>query len=134
MRLGRRSGCISAPASGFRKPVSVLLLGHTGRKSGTSYTTPLLYLRDGDDVVVVASQGGMPKNPQWYRNLVDSPDTWIQIGNDRSNVRAHTASADERARLWPQLVQLYADFANYQSWTERVIPVVVLEPRGAVAS
>ena len=131
MRLGRRSGCIS---SGFRKPVSVLLLGHTGRKSGTSYTTPLLYLRDGDDVVVVASQGGMPKNPQWYRNLVDSPDTWIQIGNDRSNVRAHTASADERARLWPQLVQLYADFANYQSWTERVIPVVVLEPRGAVAS
>ena len=110
------------------------MLGHTGRKSGTSYTTPLLYLRDGDDVVVVASQGGMPKNPQWYRNLVDSPDTWIQIGNDRSNVRAHTASADERARLWPQLAQLYADFANYQSWTERVIPVVVLEPRGAVAS
>ena len=133
-RTGGRVGGKWRIGSGFRKPVPVLLLGHAGRKSGTSYTTPLLYLRDGDDVVVVASQGGMPKNPQWYRNLVDNPDTWIQVGKDRSNVRARTASADERARLWPQLVQLYADFANYQSWTERVIPVVVLEPRGAVAS
>jgi deazaflavin-dependent oxidoreductase (nitroreductase family) len=115
--------------AGFRKPVPTLLLEHRGRKSGKLFTVPLLYLRDGRDVVVVASQGGLPNHPQWYRNLVANPDTTVQIGGERRPVRAVTADAGQRSRLWPRLVELYADFDTYQSWTEREIPVVVLRPR-----
>lgn len=115
--------------AGLRKPVPTLLLDHVGRKSGTRFTTPLLYLVDGADLVVVASQGGLPKDPQWFRNLVASPDTQVQIGAELRRVRARTAGPDERSALWPRLVELYADFATYQSWTDREIPVVVLEPR-----
>ncbi|OBA71754.1 nitroreductase [Mycobacterium sp. 1554424.7] len=115
--------------AGFRKPVPTLLLEHRGRKSGKLFTVPLLYLRDGRDVVVVASQGGLPNHPQWYRNLVANPDTTVQIGGERRPVRAATADAQERGRLWPRLVGLYADFGTYQSWTEREIPVVILRPR-----
>ncbi len=116
--------------AGWRKPVPTLLLDHVGRTSGTGYTTPLLYLEDGADLVVVASQGGLPKNPQWYRNLVANPDTYVDLrGERRRPVRARVAGAEERAALWPRLVDLYADFATYQATTEREIPVVVLEPR-----
>ena len=113
----------------FRKPVPVLLLDHVGRKSGTKFTTPLLYLVDGPNLVVVASQGGMAKNPQWFHNLEADPDTQVQVGAELRRVRATVAKPDERAELWPKLVELYADFDNYQAWTEREIPVVVLEPR-----
>ncbi len=116
--------------AGFRKPVPTLLLDHVGRKSGTQFTTPLLYLADGADVVVVASQGGMPTHPQWYRNLLAHPDTHVDLrGERRRPVRARVAGSEERAALWPRLVDLYADFATYQATTEREIPVVVLEPR-----
>lgn len=115
--------------AGFRKPVPTLLLDHVGRTSGRGFTTPLLYLLDGPDVVVVASSGGMQRNPQWYRNLQAHPDTRVQIGAEVREVRARTATPDERAALWPRLVDLYADFESYQSWTAREIPVVVLEPR-----
>jgi deazaflavin-dependent oxidoreductase (nitroreductase family) len=115
--------------AGFRKPVPVLLLDHVGRKSGTKFTTPLLYLEDGADLVVVASQGGLAKNPQWFHNLRASPDTQVQVGAELRLVRARVASPDERAALWPRLVELYADFETYQTWTDREIPVVVLEPR-----
>ncbi len=115
--------------AGFRKPVPTLLLEHRGRKSGKLFTVPLLYLLDGDDAVVVASQGGLPNHPQWYRNLVSSPDTVAQIGQERRPVRAIIADAQERERLWPRLVEMYADFSTYQSWTEREIPVVILRPR-----
>lgn len=116
--------------AGFRKPVPTLLLEHTGRKSGATFTTPLLYLVDGPNLVVVASQGGLPKNPQWYPNLVASPDTVVHLPKRRAvPVRARTATGDERAELWPKLVELYADFAKYAVWTDREIPVVVLEPR-----
>lgn len=116
--------------AGWRKPVPVLLLEHVGRKSGTGYETPLLYLEDGDDLVVVASQGGLPKNPQWYANLAAHPDTRVSLRSEKHRpVRARTATPDEREALWPRLVDLYADFAKYQKWTERIIPVVVLEPR-----
>ncbi|ORI14016.1 nitroreductase [Rhodococcus sp. 1163] len=128
-RTGGRIGGKWRIGSGFRKPVPVLLLGHRGRKSATEYTTPLIYLLDGDNVIVVASQGGMPKNPQWYSNLMASPDTWLQIGSERRDVHARTADSSERARLWPLLVNRYADFANYQAWTDREIPVVVLSRR-----
>ncbi|RNL80116.1 nitroreductase family deazaflavin-dependent oxidoreductase [Nocardioides marmorisolisilvae] len=115
--------------AGWKKPVPTLLLDHVGRKSGTQFTTPLLYLLDGTDVVIVASQGGLPKNPQWYANLMATPDTKVQIKGEVRAVHARTATADERAALWPRLVDLYADFDNYQAWTEREIPVVILQPR-----
>ena len=78
--------------------------------------------------MLVASQGGLPENPQWYRNLVADPNVTVQIGRRSVAMRAHTAGPDERARLWPRLTALYADFENYQSWTEREIPVVVCTP------
>lgn len=116
--------------AGFRKPVPTLLLEHRGRKSGRSFTTPLLYLRSGADVVVVASQGGLPRHPQWYFNLLAHPETRIHVNGRRDlAVTARAASADERRDLWPRLVELYADFAKYQAWTEREIPVVILSPR-----
>ncbi|MFC7495179.1 MULTISPECIES: nitroreductase/quinone reductase family protein [unclassified Nocardioides] len=116
--------------AGFRKPVPTLLLQHVGRRSGTTFTTPLLYLQDGRDLVIVASQGGLPKNPQWYPNLVANPDTAVQLRKEGvRRVRARVAGPDERAALWPRLVDLYADFEKYARWTDREIPVVVLEPR-----
>lgn len=115
--------------AGWKKPVPVLLLDHVGRKSGTQFTTPLLYLADGSRLVIVASQGGLPRNPQWFHNLVANPETTVSLKGERDRrVRARVADADERAALWPRLVDLYADFASYQSWTEREIPVVVLDP------
>jgi deazaflavin-dependent oxidoreductase (nitroreductase family) len=116
--------------AGFRKPVPTLLLDHVGRKSGTTFTTPLLYLEDGPNLVIVASQGGLPKNPQWYPNLLAHPDVTVRVRREGvRRVRARTAEGDERAELWPRLVELYADFAKYAKWTDREIPVVVLEPR-----
>ena len=115
--------------SGFRKPVPVCLLEHTGRKTGLTRTTPLLFLRDGSRIVLVASQGGRATDPIWHRNLQAHPDAVVQVRGERIAVRAHTASPAERAELWPRLLDLYADFATYQAWTEREIPVVVLEPR-----
>lgn len=115
--------------AGFRKPVPTLLLEHRGRKSGTVFTTPLLYLRSGTDLVIVASQGGLPKNPQWYFNLVANPLTRVDLKGARGvPVVARVASADERRALWPRLVDIYADFAKYQAWAEREIPVVILSP------
>ncbi len=116
--------------AGQDKPVPTLLLEHVGRKSGRRFTTPLLYLVDGDDLVVVASQGGLPKNPQWYANLMASPDTVVHLRGRRGlAVRARLAPTEERAALWPRLVELYADFDKYAEWADREIPVMVLEPR-----
>lgn len=114
--------------AGWKKPVPTLLLDHVGRKSGTVFTTPLLYLVDGGDLVVVGSQGGLPKDPQWVANLRATPDTVVHLKGGRRDVRARVADATERERLWPLLVELYADFATYQITTDRVIPVVVLAP------
>jgi len=115
--------------AGWKKPVPVLLLDHVGRKSGTAFTTPLLYLADGPRLVIVASQGGLPKNPQWLHNLAARPETTVSLKGERNRkVRARVADADERAVLWPRLVDLYADFDSYQAWTEREIPVVILDP------
>ncbi|MBM9458529.1 nitroreductase family deazaflavin-dependent oxidoreductase [Nocardioides sp. zg-536] len=125
-----RIGATWRIGAGWKKPVPVLLLDHVGRKSGKRFTTPLLYLPDGPRTVVVASQGGLPKNPQWFHNLLANPETTIHLPRERDRkVRARVADPVERAALWPRLVDLYADFDNYQSWTDREIPVVVLEPR-----
>jgi len=129
-RTGGRVGGKWRVGSGFRRPVPVLLLEHRGRRSGRLFTTPLLYVRDGRDVMVVASQGGLPSDPQWYRNLVAQPDAHVQIGASRQAVRARVAEGDERIRRWAMLVEAYADFDTYQAWTDREIPVVVLEPGG----
>lgn len=116
--------------AGFRKPVPTLLLDHVGRRTGQTFTTPLLYLADGPNLVVVASQGGLPKHPQWFHNLVATPEASVHVKKERPRpVRARVADPDERAELWPRLVALYADFATYQATTDREIPVMVLEPR-----
>lgn len=116
--------------AGFKKPVPTLLLEHTGRKSGRLFTTPLLYLDDGANVVIVASQGGLPSNPQWFANVQAHPETTVHLRGERGRaVRARVADAGERAALWPRLVELYDDFSKYQAWTDREIPVVILEPR-----
>lgn len=121
--------------AGWRKPVPMLLLDHVGRKSGTAFTTPLLYMPDGVDLVVVGSQGGLPKDPQWVHNLLAHPDTTVHLPGERARpVRARVATGSERALLWPRLVDVYADFESYQSWTDREIPVVVLEPRASSGS
>lgn len=128
-RTGGRVGGKWRVGAGFRKPVPTLLLEHRGRKSGKVFVTPLLYLRDGPDVVIVASQGGRAEHPQWFRNLVATAEAFVEIGRERRPVRAVVADAEQRARLWPRLVELYADFDTYQSWADREIPVVVLQPR-----
>ncbi|UDY22202.1 nitroreductase family deazaflavin-dependent oxidoreductase [Nocardioides sp. Kera G14] len=116
--------------SGWKKPVPILLLDHVGRKSGKSFTAPLVYLEDDDRLIVVASQGGMPGDPQWVHNLMAQPDTTVQIGGDRRTVRARVATAEERAELWPRMTELYADFDTYQAWaTDRQIKILILEPR-----
>ncbi|HMY08654.1 MAG: nitroreductase family deazaflavin-dependent oxidoreductase [Nocardioidaceae bacterium] len=116
--------------AGFKKPVPTLLLDHVGRKSGKLFTTPVLYLQDGPRLVIVASQGGLPKNPQWFPNLMAHPDTQVHLRKEPNRaVRARLAQGDERAQLWVRLVELYADFAKYDAWADREIPVVVLEPR-----
>jgi F420H(2)-dependent quinone reductase len=107
----------------------MLLLDHIGAKSGKVRTTPLAYLADGDDVVLVASKGGHPRNPAWFHNLVANPETTIQIGSERRAVHARVASAKERERLWPAVVELYSGYRDYQERTDREIPLVVLEPR-----
>lgn len=116
-------------ASGWKRPVPILLLNHVGRRTGKRFTTPLVYLAQGRSVVVVASQGGLAKDPQWLHNLRASPDTSIVLRGGRREVRARVADPEERARLWPALVELYADFDTYQTWTDRQIQVVVLDPR-----
>lgn len=80
-------------------------------------------------MIVVASQGGMPKHPQWYRNLQVTPQVEVEIKKERLRLTARTASEAERQELWPELLKMYSDFEDYQSWTDRVIPVVILEPR-----
>lgn len=106
-----------------------LLLDHVGAKSGTRRTSPLVYGRDGANLVLIASKGGHPKNPAWYHNLMANPDTTVQVGSQHLNVRARTATPEERPRLWALMVGVYRGYAGYQRRTEREIPVVVLEPR-----
>jgi F420H(2)-dependent quinone reductase len=107
----------------------MLLLDHVGAKSGAKRTSPLVYIRDGEDVVLVASKGGYPKNPGWYYNLKANPDTDVQIGSEHRQVHAHVADPEERKRLWPMALKVYGGYADYQRRTEREIPLVILKPR-----
>jgi len=107
----------------------MLLLDHLGAKSGTKRTSPLVYTVDGRNLILVASKGGYPKNPGWFHNLVANPDTTVQVGSSHRDVRARVADAEERARLWPLVLETYGGYADYQKHTEREIPLIVLEPR-----
>lgn len=107
-----------------------LLLHHTGAKSGKQRVSPLLYMPDGERMVIVASKGGYTKNPGWYHNLKAHPDTAVELPKEgRVAVRARVAVGEERRELWPRVVDLYAGYAEYQDSTSREIPVVVLERR-----
>jgi deazaflavin-dependent oxidoreductase (nitroreductase family) len=108
---------------------SVLLLTVAGRKTGKPHTTPLLYGRDGENLIVIASVGGAPRHPAWYLNLQgQEAEVQVQVGREHTRVRARDAEGEERERLWAQMVELYAPYAAYEQRTPRRIPVVVLEP------
>lgn len=127
-RTGGRVGGTWRVGSALRTPVPVCLLTTTGRKSGEPRTVPLLHLPEGDRVLLVASQGGLPSHPQWYRNILADPRVTVQVGRRTREMTAREATPTERAELWPRLVARYADFADYQANTSRVIPVVICEP------
>jgi deazaflavin-dependent oxidoreductase (nitroreductase family) len=118
---------------GHRLPglVQMLLLDHVGAKSGKKRTIPLLYTRDGDDFVIVGSKGGYPQHPAWFHNLRANPDTTIQVRSKRLPVHARVAGPEERARIWPMVVDVYGGYADYQRRTKREIPLIILEPRAA---
>lgn len=105
----------------------MLLLTTTGARTGESHTVPLLYLRDGERLIVIASYGGRPSHPQWYRNLLRTPSASVQIEGEARNVVATTMASTERDRWWPRIVEAYGDYGAYQSRTEREIPVVWLD-------
>jgi proline iminopeptidase len=108
--------------------VPSLLLITKGRKSGDKYLFPLFYGRAGDGYFIVASKGGAPEHPGWYRNLLAHPEVEIQVGTEKMRARARTASGAERARLWEEGVKIWPPYADYQRKTTREIPVVVLDP------
>ncbi|EFC82282.1 nitroreductase family deazaflavin-dependent oxidoreductase [Parafrankia sp. EUN1f] len=108
--------------------VHTLLLTTTGRRSGQPRTSALIFARDGDDYLVVASKGGAPEHPEWYRNLLANPAAEIQVQAERFTVRAATASDAEKARLWEIVTKVWPNYDAYQTRTERPIPVVVLSP------
>ena len=106
----------------------MLLLDHVGAKSGTLRTSPLLYVPDGENLVMVASKGGFPKNPAWFHNLRANPVTYVQVDGERHRVKARVASAEERPRLWDLAVAVWPGYEDYRRRTDREIPLVVLEP------
>jgi len=106
----------------------LLLLHHTGAKSGTERVTPVMYQAVGDAYAVFASKAGAPNHPAWYHNLVANPETRIEVGTDEVPVRARVATGEERERIWTTQKQRYPAFAAYEAKTARQIPVVVLDP------
>jgi deazaflavin-dependent oxidoreductase (nitroreductase family) len=107
----------------------ILLLITTGRKTGKPRTTPLFYLKDGDDLILVASDGGSATHPTWWLNLQANPQAGVELGKKKLPVTARHADAEESKRLWPLLVEMYAGYAGYQKKTIREIPLVILSPR-----
>lgn len=107
----------------------MLLVDHVGAKSGKKRTTPLVYIPDGKNYVIVASKGGAPRNPSWFHNLRANPETTLQVGGRKVPVTAKVATPAQRKRLWPKVVDAYGGYAGYQKRTEREIPLVILKPR-----
>ena len=111
----------------WKRGSKILLLTTKGRKTGEPRTTPLIYEEDGDRYVIVASQGGAPTHPGWYRNLAKDPNVELQVLDEVFPARARTAEGEERERLWKLVNQQWPDYDAYQTRTDREIPVVVLE-------
>ncbi len=109
--------------------VPTLLLTTTGRRSGQPRRTALIYGQDGDRYVVVASKGGAETDPLWYRNLLEHPEVEVQVQADRFRAHARPATAEEKPRLWAQMITIWPAYTQYQAKTTREIPVVVLERR-----
>lgn len=112
----------------FLKGAPVALLTTIGRKTGEPRTSPLLYLREGNRVILAASRAGSEKTPMWYLNLKANPVVTVQIKGEVLRLNARDASEQERAEYWPKLVAMYSSFEDYQSWTDRVIPIVICDP------
>lgn len=106
--------------------VPCLLLDYQGRRSGQWRRTVLIYGRDGEDYLIVASKGGADEHPLWFLNLEANPDVRLRVGPERFTARAETLSADDKARVWDSLVELFPQYAEYQTKTDRDIPVVRL--------
>jgi proline iminopeptidase len=111
----------------WREGSTILLLTTKGRNTGNESTTPLIFGLDGDNPVIVASQGGAPEHPGWYRNLAKSPEVGVQIKGERFRARARDAQGEERERLWRAMNEIWPHYDEYQTKTKREIPVVVLE-------
>ena len=116
-------GAVSGPFAG----APLLLLTTTGAKTGSPRTTPLVHTRDGDRIVIIASKGGAPSHPDWYRNLSVNPEVTVELPGERFRARARVADGDERDRLYRAQADLMPNFDEYQAKTDRTIPVVVLE-------
>lgn len=108
----------------------LVLVHHTGAKSGTERVTPMMYRPEGDGFAIFASKAGAPDNPAWYHNLVANPDTQIEVGTETVDVTARVTEGTERDVIWEGQKAEYPGFADYEKATDRVIPVLVLEPRG----
>jgi deazaflavin-dependent oxidoreductase (nitroreductase family) len=107
----------------------MLILHHVGRKSGERRTTPLVYLQDGENVVIVGSMGGAPNNPAWYHNVRAAPDIVVEIKGKRQPRHARETTAGERERLWARLLEMWPAWEDYTFRTDRTFPILVLEPR-----
>src|SRR5262249_22172716 len=112
----------------WRNGTTILLLTTTGRTSGEKRTVPLIYAQDGERYVIVASKGGSPDPPGWYKNLAKSPDVEVQVAADVFRARARVATGEERAHLWRKANEVWPPYDDYAKRTKREIPVVVLEP------
>ena len=116
-----------ASLGGGKGLVPTLLLTTVGRKSGKVLTLPLIFGRAGPDYVVVASKGGAPSHPAWYFNLEANPEVQVQVKDEKFTAHARTAQGAERAGLWAKMVEIYGPYAQYQTKTDRQIPIVVLK-------
>ena len=117
-----------AGVSGSRKRRRCRCQTTTGRKSGEKFIFPLFYGTDGGRYFVIASKGGAPQHPGWYRNILANPDVEVQVGTKKVMARARTAEGEERLRLWKKALEFWPPYADYHLKTERQIPVVVLDP------
>jgi F420H(2)-dependent quinone reductase len=106
----------------------ILLLNTVGRKTGRKRTSPLLYIMDGEDFVVIASKGGAPTHPAWYLNLRANSDASVEIGDREVQVEAEVADPEDKPRLWQMMVEMYPAYDDYQKKAEREIPLLVLHP------
>jgi deazaflavin-dependent oxidoreductase (nitroreductase family) len=131
LRSGGKDGHVMkrTPPGGYPEMDTYsLLLTTTGRNSGEKYVFPLYYGKAGNSYIIVASKGGAPDHPGWYKNLLTNPEVEVQVGTEKFKARATTTTGAERARLWQEALKFWPPYADYEKKTDREIPVVVLDP------